>query len=339
MANRVTLKQIAEEAGMSKSAVSMVLNDQPVRLSPENKKRIKEIAANHHYQVNQVARSLATNRSNALGLVIPDIGNQFFSSLAELLEDRCREAGYVLMVASSHDRSSDDRAIIEMFEARGVDGMFIVPTADPSQDEDELAKVICSLTVPYVMVDRLVEGIDCDRVRYDNVRGAELATAYLLDHGHVRIACIANESHSAIGRDRLKGYRQTMAARGCEVDPSWVIESDFHLEGGYSAADQVVATDVTAVFSCSDMVSLGLLKRFAELGIGIPGDLSLVSYDNSSALLLAAPALTAVEQNVDELGQRAFDLLMARIDHPKTPLVGCVLDPCLVEKDSVARVS
>jgi LacI family transcriptional regulator len=338
MGKRITLKDIAEEAGMSRTAVSLVLNDQPVRLSDENKRRIKQIAKKHGYHINQLARSLATQRTHTLGLLIPDIENPFFSSLAKRLEEMSRAQGYALLIVNSDDRSKADVELLEMLVAREVDGLLLVVSNEAEGSGGEVTGAIEGLTIPHVLVDRVLPGTDCDRVLFDNVEGSQMAVRHLLAQGHRRVACVSNTSCSLNGRERLEGYKRAMTEAGITIDPSWVIESDYHSPGGYVAADEVLSAGVTAVFSCSDMVTLGMLKRFQERGVRVPENYSVVSYDNSAALFCASPNITAVEQNIDDLSSRAFELLMRRMEDPSGDVVECVLAPSLIEKQSVRGI-
>lgn len=337
MAAKVTLRDIAREVGLSPSAVSLVLNDRPCRISEENRLRIKEVAARMRYVPNQIARSLVTQQSRTLGLIVPNIESRFFSSLARNLEVRCRARGYALFIMNSDGSSENDGDLVRLLVNRGVDGLFLVAAHEIDADE-QLVESLSSLPVPLVMVDRSIEGVPCDRVRFDSELGGYLAARYLLDRGHRRIACLVNTS-SNTGRARLAGYRRALGEYGVLQDNALVFESDYYIADGAAAAERVLASDATAIFASSDNIALGALKCLYAHGKRVPRDYSMVSYDNSAADALFEPALTAIEQNVEELGRHALDLLLSRIEaRGSAPsFKERVLPPRLVENASVAH--
>ena len=203
---KVTLKDIAREVGLSPASVSLVLNNRPCRVSEENRRRIKEVARRKHYIPNQIARSLVMQQSRSFGLVVPNIQSRYFASLANNLEILCRERGYLLLITNSVGSSESDAELVRLLVNRGVDGIFLV-VSDEFTTDKELIDDLTQLPVPLVMVDRFIDGVSCDRVRYDNELGGYLATDHLLRHGHRRVACIINPD-SNTGRLRLAGYRR-----------------------------------------------------------------------------------------------------------------------------------
>lgn len=332
MAAKVTLKQIAQEVGLSPSAVSLVLNDQPCRISAENRRRIKEVAERMHYVPNQIARSLVTQQSHTLGLIVPNIESRFFSSLARNLEVRCRERGYALFIMNSDVSVEHEDELIRLLVNRGVDGLFLV-TAHELDADEQLVDSLSSLPVPLVMVDRFIEGVQCDRVRFNSELGGYLATSCLLEHGHRAIACLVNTS-SHTGRGRLRGYRRALREHGIEPDERLVFESDYYIPDGARAAEGVLATDATGIFASSDNIALGALKCLYAHDKRVPRDYSLVSYDNSATDALFEPALTAIEQNVSELAEHALEVLLDRVERGVTPAAADDGRARLIRRDS-----
>lgn len=341
MAAKVTLRDIAREVGLSTTAVSLVLNDRPCKISEASRRRIKEAARRKGYIPNQIARSLVNRRSQTVGLVVPNIESRFFSSLARRLELGCRERGYVLLMTNSDESSENDSGLARLLANRGVDGLFVVSSTD-SDERGQLASVLEALPVPYVMVDRLPAGVACDKVAFNNEAGGYLACRYLLDAGHERIACLMNVA-SITGRERLAGYCRALGERGLEPEPDLVIPCAYYIPDAYEAAARVFDSGATAIFAGSDNIALGLLKRLYERGLRVPRDYSVVSYDNSAADVLFEPELTSIEQNVDELASVALDLLFRRMGESERGELGepeeHILMPRLVIKSSVrARV-
>lgn len=338
MATKVTLKEIAQEVGLSPSAVSLVLNDRPCRISDENRRRIKEAAARKRYVPNQIARSLVMQQSRTLGLIVPNIMSRFFSSFARNLEVRCRERGYALFIMNSDGKTENDADLVRLLINRGVDGIFLVAAEEVSPDPLLMEQLEAGI-VPVVMVDRSIENAPGDKVRFDSELGGYLATKHLLDEGHRRIACVVNTA-SHTGRDRLAGCRRAFAEAGAPFSEDLVFESDYYIADGCRAAERIVASDATAIFASSDNIALGVLKCLHAHGKRVPRDYSLVSYDNSAADALFEPALTAIEQDVEELADHALELLLARVeakDGTPGPFEERVLPPRLVQNASVSR--
>lgn len=344
MARKVTLKEIAREAGLSISAVSLVLNNRPNRVSEKNRKLIREIARKKRYVPNQIARSLVTKRSDTLGLIVPNITSRFFSSLARELEVRARGLGYALFIVNSGGADGEDQDV-ELFQLllnRGVDGVFLVVSNEMSPDP-QLIEAVSLSPVPCVMIDRALPEARCDKVRFDSELGGYLATRHLLERGHRRIACVVN-LHSYTGRERLEGYKRALAEFSTFFDESLVFQSDYYIGEAYEVAARIVDSDVSAVFASSDNIALGVLKRLHGNGLRVPDDVSMVSYDNSAADALFEPALTSIEQSVASLARHALEMMAARMreaeaDEDGAPTVDRVLPPQLVVHESTRDVS
>lgn len=337
MAKRVTLKDVARESGMSESAVSQVLNGRPCRLSEEGKLRIRDCAKRLDYRPNRAARGLATRRSGTIGLIVPDIENPFFSSLAKCLEGRCRKTGLGLFITNSDDCSEQDCEQLRRLDSLNVDGIVFVPSNDVLADgEKNVIDALTSISAPYVMVDRIIEAAECDKVFVDNKYGAYQAADHLVTHGHRRVGCLVNTQSSQNGRLRLAGYRNALMDHGIVPDSALVCQGDYHGASGYFGVDVLLAAGATAVFSTSDLMTLGIMRRLSELGLRVPEDISVVSFDRNEASALFLPNITSVKQDVGQLSSRAFDLLCRRIEGDKGAFELQVIEPELVIGTSVA---
>ena len=207
---KITIKDIAREAGVSPAAVSLILNKKPCRITEEKKQLVREVARRENYIVNLAAKSLATRKSEMLALILPDIENTFFSSLAKQIENRCRQEGYSLIIASSDDRRENDKKFLRVLEARGVDGIFLILSNELLGNRQELKKELSLLTMPYIMIDRTFSGTDCGRVSFDHEQGGYLATKYLLEQGHTKIGCVYRDDKAGSGKNRLDGYLRAL---------------------------------------------------------------------------------------------------------------------------------
>lgn len=310
---KVTIKDIAREAGVSTAAVSLILNNRPCRMSEEKKNLVKEVARKRNYVVNQAAKSLATRKSHMLALILPDIENTFFSSLAKQIENRCRRNQYSLIIASSDDQGTSDRELLRTLESRGVDGIFLIMSNESYEASEELVRQLRLLSMPCVMVDRTVCGLDCGKVRFDHEQGGYLAARYLLEKGHRKIGCVYKDDKKGNGRSRLDGYMRAMEEYEIPVKKEYLQKGDYRLESGCRAAKRLLETDATAAFICNDMMTLGFLKILYEHGLKVPKDYSIVSYDDSLQNYLLGVELTTVAQDISTLAEQSCLMMFRKL--------------------------
>lgn len=329
------LKDIAKEAGVSISTVSLVLNNKECRVSDEKKTLIKKIALENNYTPNINARSLITKKTTTFGLIIPDIENIFFSKLTKSIETYCRDQGYALIIANSNDDYKEDMHLIDLLLGRGIDGLFITISNTSYDHQEEICSKLKALTIPYVMIDRIFDDFSCNQVYFDNVKGAYIATKHLIENGHKRISCITNAVNSKNSISRFEGYKKAMDEYGLAINKDYVIEGDYHAESGYAAGDIILKNNTTAVFVSNDMMTLGLLKRLIEKNIKIPDDISIVSYDNLLNEFMIFMQISSIDQNVAELGTSSCKLMFDLVQNNPKEISTICLNPHLISKDSV----
>lgn len=334
---RTTLRDIAREAGMSVGAVSLVLNDKPCRISELKKEHIREVALRLRYAPNQAARTLVTKKTQMLALILPDIENTFFSSLARQIEDNCRQNGYFLIIANSNDNGQEDIKLLQSILARGIDGLFFIVSNQSCRDGAALVRELQGITVPFVLVDRVLDALSCDKVFFDNKNGAYQAVRHLLDMGHTKIGCVANTAASS-GIARLHGYKAALTEAGIEPNPTYIVEGDYRFDSGSAAARVLLRTGVSAAFVSNDMMAFGFLQHLFERGLHVPSDFSLIGYDNSLSPYVPSVGLSSVAQDVKKLGEDACLLLAERLRGEAPPPRTVCLAPGLVVRSSVKKV-
>lgn len=344
MSAHVTLKDIAKETGYSTAAVSLVLNNRPSRLSDTGKKLIRETAERLHYVPNRLAQGLATSQTYAIALIVPDIENYYFASLAKRFEDHSSSEGYSLFIGNSNDSMEEEMLLIRRFVAHGIDGLCLIPSREACQTgKEELRQLLESIGIPFVLADRTLNGLEDRSVVFDNMLGASMAVEHLINHGHQRIGCVCPPDNLYRGHNsRYQGFLDCMKRHGLPVAPEWVIEGDYRFESGYHAADKLIDSGLTAVFCANDVMALGFLKRANELNVHVPGDMSLVGYDNSFARLSIGTNLTTVEQDVSDLAEQAWNRLWQDMRKPKDTSDShgeIVLRPKLIVRSSVGNCS
>lgn len=326
----VTIYDVARRAGVSPATVSRVLNGNH-RVRPELRERVLEAARALHYTPNYSARSLSSQRTATLGLLLPDIANPFFAEIARGVEDAAAEAGYTLLIGSTDGDPLRERHYVASLQAGRVDGILFAGAHLGAP----LLEGWLERGVAVGLVDRLVEvgdDVPVDAVLTDNVQGGALAVRHLLSLGHTRLAVVTGPQRVRTAHDRLMGARQAAAERGVTLQPEQIIEADFKEAGGYQAARILFShpSPPTAVFAQNDMMALGVLRYLEEAGRRVPEDVALVGFDDIAFAALSRPALTTVAQPKYEMGRLAAQLLVERLTDTQQAPRRLVLQPRLV---------
>ena len=312
-----TLEQIAEIAGVSRATVSRVINDAPY-IRHEVRQRVLRVIAENNYHPNSVARSLARRRSNAIGLLIPEpvarlFNDAYFPPLAEGVAAACHDLDLymaLLTVNEPVDPEARGRLYKRIFTSGYQDGLIMAS----SPRSDVVTQMMVEYGVTFVLAGRQLDFPDLPCVDVDNVGGAGIAVDYLVSLGHRRIGTIAGPANMSAGVDRLDGFREAMARHGLPVARGLVVDGDFTEHSGYIAALALAPGEPTALFVASDMMARGAIRAFHELGLRVPEDISIVSFDGFSLAEDTHPALTTITQPVMECGRRAVVMLKELID-------------------------
>ena len=308
-----TIKDVAALAGVSFTTVSHVINNtRPV--NAETRKRVEEAIRATRYVPSAVARSLKHRTTRTIGVLVPTATNPYFAELARGIEDVCAAAGYSVILCNSDDDPRKQRDYLRVLMEKRVDGI-IVSSAGP---DTALVEALGESALPIVMVDRPTEGIQADQVQVDHEEGAYMATKHLLDLGHRRIACISGPSALSVTAERLAGFHRALREAGVPEATARIAEGDFTSPGGYRAARQLLTEGEmpTAIFAGNDMIGFGVLRAAAERNINVPGELSVIGFDDIELSRYVYPALTTVGQSIRELGDSAAALLLSRIGAP-----------------------
>lgn len=313
MANKVTLRDVATEAGVSLATASLVLNNRPVRISNEKRQAVEDAAKKLNYVPNQTARSLVTKRSMMVALLVPDIENMFFASLAKCIEDYAHADGYSVIVANSDDSRAREHDLIAKLSSQGVDGLLMVPSRETYVDMDNLRADIEAAPEPVVLVDRCIEVPWCDGIGFDDREGGHVAAQALLKAGHTRIGCITGSRPSDTADTRFEGFVETLREAGVPEPDIQKASGDYHAQSGYEVADQLLHKSVTAVFCANDLMALGFMQRASEVGKAIPDDVSVIGYDDILHRFGLIPNLTTVKQDIMLLAESCWEFLKFRM--------------------------
>lgn len=324
-----TLRDVARVAGVSHQTVSRVINDHP-NITPRTRERVERAMAELSYRPNRVARALATARSRTIGILSTDNGRYGPPKTQRAIERAAREAGYFISTVNlAHvGHESMQNAIVHLVD-QGIDGLVVIAPQSAMLD----AFTEFRLSLPYVTVDSAGRG-GGHTIAIDQALGARLATAHLVGLGHTRIAHLAGPTDWLDSQARIRGWREVLAASGLDViEP---LHGDWSPADGYAAALTLARdTDATAVFVSNDQMALGMLRGLEALGLSVPGDMSLVGFDDVPEAAYYSPPLTTVRPDFSELGRQCLGLLLGQLDGDDVE-AGGPIPPDLVVRDSTS---
>jgi LacI family transcriptional regulator len=304
--SRVTLHDVAAAAGVSKSTVSRILDERLPRSDSETAKRVRKVAIELGYFRDGAAASLRRGKTMTIGMIVPRLTDTVMAMLYESLSRACGRTGQFAIVATTEDEPRADRAAAQTLLQRGVDGL-VMSTARAG---DDFPAELTARGVPFVLALR-TDGHSLSSVADDRF-GGYLATRHLLDLGHRRIGLIAGPDYASSSRGRVEGYRQAMAEAAVAVDPAWVVGSTFGIDSGAEAAETLMglSSPPTALFAVNDNTAIGASSALLRLGLSIPGDVSLVGYNDIPIVSRLPTPLTSVRVPFDQIASAALDLLV-----------------------------
>jgi|tagenome__1003787_1003787.scaffolds.fasta_scaffold20709051_2 LacI family transcriptional regulator len=315
----VTLEHVAKAAGVSPSTASRALagKARECRISEKTERAILQAAKGLGFQASYVARSLRTQRSGLIGLLVPDASNPFFAAIARKATVFAERHGMSTLLADSHDSTQHEKVLLTHLRARQVEGLIVCPIGDSNDHLRSLARS----GVNAVVVDRWFHDIKLTTVTSENVRGAYMATNAILKRGHRHIGCLQGRPHTSANEERIEGFTKALQESGIEPDSRYVLGDDFNEASGYAATCELLTNhpEVTALFALSNQNALGALRAFAERKLTIPNDLSLVTFDDAPFAEYLASPLTVVRQDVESIGHKAAELLIEQIRTGEKP--------------------
>lgn len=329
-----TIHDVAREAGVSVGTVSRFISGNGY-VGKVSKTRIQTAIAELNYSPSSVARSLKIKRTRLLGVVVSDLMNPFVPEVARGIQDRADEAGYCAVIYSTDNHGQREVRALNILKDRQVDGFIVM-----AQESEEGNKTILNLHsqgVPVVLIGRNIVPSVIDRVTTDTYLGAIAAVRHLAGLGHSRIAYFGGDSSKFIAAGRRQGYLSGLTQAGLRQDKALIIETDLTREGGVSAMRELLqlSNPATALFAVNDTVALGAIQEAHRQGLNIPGDFSVVGFDDIALAAYAQPALTTVAQPKLAMGRLAVDLLLSRIEQKTHGAPQEVRLPCeLVVRDS-----
>lgn len=311
--NKTTIRDVANKAGISVTTVSLILNGKGKRFSDMTKKRVHEAQKELDYYPDYYARGMVGQRTNSLGVVIPNIMNPFFESFALSIEQSAIPKGYFPQIFSVNGFKENIDFFIEQFASGTQKGLIL---SAPGASKEIVDKLSVHNNIPMVLTDQADLNTDDDRVLIDEESAGREIARYLLSLGHRRIAIIIPYKLTMNLVKRFTGYKEAFKEYGLTISDDLVFRTGFGPEGGVEATRKIIKSDATAIIAINDDIAIGVYKGLNLLGKVVPDDYSIVGFDDINMNKYLIPGLTTISQPIDQLGEKAVELLINRIVYP-----------------------
>ncbi len=334
----ITIKDIAREAGVSPSLVSFALNNtigengqKRYKVNDGTARRILEIAKKYNYVQNNAARALRSRKSRAIGVILTDISNNFFSSIARHIEDEAYAVGYSVLFASTDEKVEKMERAVAVLLSKGVDGLIIVPCADC----EPILEAVMARNIPVVLLDRDVESVSTNRVVLDNELAGRQAVKALYEGGFRRIVMISYAMKVSNIAHREAGYRAEMERLGLgDYVKVYSIDYDNVNRSMEECVASIDFTETDALLFATNTLSVAGVKAIHRKGLSMPDEVGVVAFDGSDAFDLCTVPVAYIKQPVEQFAHEALQRVVRKIAHPETELSTLVLMPTFIDGES-----
>lgn len=322
-----TLKQVAEMAGVSVSTVSYVLRGKK-KVRPETQKRIEDAVDALDYYPNLLARSLKTNQSKTIGVVVSDLKNLFFVDILKSMEDELAKTDYCMTICNANNDEERERKSLRRLLSRNIDGLILISTGNNDLSNYQRVKL------PFICIDRVPDK-EIFAVRVDHVLGGKIATEYLLSKGYKKILYVGNSKYS-FSRERYQGYEQVMKFAGLSDYIRTLDMKTLDSDEAFRLTEKLISKrkNVDAVFGCTDYVAIGVLKALLYHGIAVPDQVGVIGYDDIEPAKFTCPELTTIAQPKEEIGIQAVKYLFKILNGKPLNNKQVLLTPKIVKRSS-----
>ncbi len=310
-----TIREVAKQAGVAPITVSRVLNRSGY-VSQDVRERVERAAAELHYIPNMLGSSLRSKKTHILALLLDDVTNPFWTTVARGAEDAANESGYYVVLCNTDESQIKESQYVNVMLKKRVDGFLLVPVGIGR----ETIQSIRAQKVPLVIIDRRVAGEAIDIVRSDSEGGAYQLTRHLIEQGHRRIAIISGPENVSTAQDRVAGYRRALLEANLPLDETRIYWGKFVQSHGYEATQAILQLSPrpTALLTSNNFIAVGAMHALRGFGIQVPQSMAIVTFDDFPAGFTIDPFLTTAAQSAYQMGYRATELLLARILGPAT---------------------
>lgn len=339
---KVRVKDIAKAAGVSPSTVSLVLNNRPSRIAEDTREHIQRIAREMQFKMESGVDFTTFKKVKTIGMIVPDSMNPFYHRLAQEIANNGFLHGYTVFLCYIKDDIQRFYTALEGLMVKNVEGLIVVPPRTMDKENVRLLKSLQKSGIPMTLLDRAAFGVFCDFVTADNKYGGRIAAEYLIRNGHTRIGCMVGGENIYTSRRRVDGYKEALAEAGLPFDRELVYYGNYDVDSGKAGIGRLWNKDITAVMAGNDLMAYGVYLYAKDKHISIPGELSVVGYDNTELCALLNVPLTSVDQSVELMASKAVEVLIGRIekspDGEAEPARNFYFTPSVVERSSVERI-
>jgi DNA-binding LacI/PurR family transcriptional regulator len=329
--NQITMKDVAERAGVSKQTVSAIINNKP-GITAETTARVNTAIQDLGYRPYSLARSLRTGQTHTLALIVTDINNPSFSTIASAAEDIAHSFGYSLVLYNTHDDPEREANYLRTASQRWMDGVIFVATGDQMTSLEFLNQA----DIPTVAIDRIPMGYTGPSITLDNNKTGRIAAEHLLKLGHRRFAHISGPRKLLLARERLMGFENRL--HESDIDPKCILrfEGNWSCASGYSAMQQFLLnpTRPSAVFAANDRMAIGAIQAAQDAGLRVPQDISIMGVDDIEVAAFQSPSLTTIRQSFIEMANLCVNLLIDILNGKEPSNNQLLIEPMLVERKS-----
>jgi len=328
---KVTIVDVAAEAGVSFGTVSRVINND-VHVRPETRERVLKAMERLGFVANRQARSLAGGRTNTIGLLVPDVGTGYIGEIIRGIDAELTLRGMDLIIYTTHRTASKEAGYVANLATGMVDGLLLVLPRNPA----DYVGTLTQRNFPFVLIDHQGTGQECPAVGATNWQGAYEATEYLIKLGHRRIGFITGWMDLGCAQDRLEGYRAALRTNHIPEAPELIYEGTFAQPDGYMGASAFLdlPDPPTAIFASNDVMAMGVMDAVRNRGLRVPDDISVLGFDDIPQAALVRPALTTVQQPLEKMGRVAAQMLLDRLQNPARTIERIELPTRLIVRES-----
>ncbi|HEY3700270.1 MAG TPA: LacI family DNA-binding transcriptional regulator [Spongiibacteraceae bacterium] len=311
-----SIKDVARLAGVSIATVSRTLAE-PEKVSEATQRKVQTAIRRSGYVRNELARSFRMQRTQTILVLLPDIGNPFYSLIVQGMEEIAQRYGFRILLGDMQNRAGGEAKYLQTVSQRQVDGVISLGSTLPAIPQRK-----GSARIPLIMACEYLHDDAVTSVSIDNVAAAQLATQHLLDHGHTRIAFINGPATTPLSKDRLLGYRRALKRAGLSGDKALIVRGDFSLASGERAARELLESKArfSAIFAASDAMAIGAIKELRARGKRVPHDISIVGFDDIEFAQYVEPPLTTIHQPRREIGRAAMQQMLSELGAPVKPM-------------------
>lgn len=332
--DKITIVEVAAQAGVSFGTVSRVINND-IHVKPETRERVLETMHKLNFVANRQARSLAGGKSNIIGMLVPDLGTGYIGEIIRGIDAEVGMAGYDLILYTTHRTETKEAGYVANLAQGMVDGLLLVLPRNPAHYTGTLA----ARNIPFVLIDHQGTGENCAAIGATNWQGAYNATDCMIKMGHRRIGFITGSLDLGAALDRLDGYKTALNTNHLQIDPDLIYEGSFNQPDGYTGANCLLdlKNPPTLIFASNDVMAMAAMDAVRERGLKVPEDISILGFDDIPQASQVRPALTTVRQPLEQMGRVAVQMLLEILKNSDSRPRRIELPTELIIRDSTAQ--